>query len=130
MSPVKGGVAKGDFRDPSSNSRYSPGLLLPKRRVPLISNKPQVVFFLLQIYYTLHSPNTSCLLSTSSIPCRLPIFMSINHINSTRNHINSSRNHNITRQATVLALTYLGPSENEVFILITKKYMSDFCDLN
>ena len=38
---------------------------------------------------------------------------------STRNHINSSNSHNITRQATVLALTYLGPSgvcdcENEL----------------
>ena len=34
------------------------------------------------------------------------------HINLSRNHINSSRNHNITRQATVLALTYVGPSDN------------------
>ena len=67
--------------------------------------------YLLHIYYTLCSPTTSCVLSKSSIPCRLPIFRSSNHINSTRNHITSSRNHSITRQATVLALTYLGPSD-------------------
>ena len=29
-------------------------------------------------------------------------------------HINSSSSHNITRQATVLALTYLGPSDNRI----------------
>ena len=30
MSPVKGGVVKGDCRDPPSDSRYSHGLLLPR----------------------------------------------------------------------------------------------------